>query len=83
MGTISMVNLAGAAFWLAVIWGTAWAFRRLWRRSRARGRTAKQTAFLWLATAEAVHLLLRDHVDRESARLTESVMGPEREQRWP
>jgi hypothetical protein len=78
VGTGIILLLFPAA--LVLIW-VASEFRREMRRS---GLSPTQVAVIETAALTAAHYAWRDHNVKESARLTESVMGPERSQRqWP
>lgn len=64
--------------------GTLLFLRAMYRRYRAWKRTLTPAQRAWLAwgefaAMEAAHLAMRDHNRKESARLTASVMGDERE----
>jgi hypothetical protein len=78
-----MVQLGGAALILFAVPAAmivVWFFRQVRAQARSLGLTPGQAALAEFALMEFVHHEWAEHNRAWSARLTDSVMGPERRQ---
>lgn len=89
-GDPGAMTVCVALFWSALallsvpaVMTAAWLARELRRDLRRLGLTPGQAALLQAGAMEAAHHEWSRYNREWSARLTESVMGPEREHQWP
>lgn len=81
-----MVQLAGAALVLFAVpaaMAVIWVVRQYARTMRGLGLTPAQSLAVQVSLAAVVGEIWAEHNREWSERLTESVMGPERDGQWP